>query len=79
MKLYAHVATDGRLEALVAAPDGKVSAGLLADPALQVCEIPDHHLKGDVVDLEQLEELLKTHSVRVTPAKGALIRGGTAS
>lgn len=79
MKLYAHVALDGRLEGLVAAPEGTVSAGLIADPAFQVCEIPDHTLKGEAIELQQLEEILKTHAVKVTPATGELIRGGTAT
>lgn len=79
MKLYAHVALDGRLEALVTAPEGKVSAGLITDPASQVCEIPDHGLKGEAIELEQLDEILRTHAVKVTPAKGELIRGGTAT
>jgi hypothetical protein len=79
MKLHAHVGLDGRLEALVASPEGKVSAGLIADPALQVCEIHNHGLKGDTIELEQLEEMLKTHAVKVTPAQGELIRGKAAT
>ena len=79
MKLYAHVALDGRLEGLIAAPEGKVSAGLIADPAFQVCEIPEHGLKSDVIELGQLEEILRTYAVKVTPATGELIRGRTAT
>jgi len=79
MKLFAHVAADGQIEALVAAPEGKLGAGLVADAGLQVCEIPEHGLKGDVVDLDQLEKMLKTHAVRVTPARGELVRGKSAT
>ena len=46
MRLHAHVAADGRLEALVAAPEGRLDAGLVADPGVQVCELRGHGLEG---------------------------------
>lgn len=77
MKLHAHVAPDGRLEALIAGPEGKVGAGLVADPGVRVCEIPDHAFKEDAT-LEQLEAILGTHAARVTAATAELFRRGTA-
>lgn len=73
MKLHAHVAPDGTLAGLVAAPEGKVGAGLVAGPAFEVCEIRDHPLKGDAIEFAQLEALLETQAVKVTPAQGELI------
>lgn len=78
MRLHAHVAADGRLEALVAAPDDAPGAGLVPEPGLQFCEITGHGLKGDAIGFEQLEAMLGTHAVRVTPARGELVRRGQA-
>ena len=74
MKLYAHVGLDGSIEGLVAVPEGKVSAGLMQSPELQVCEIQNHSIKGETVELDKLEKLLETNTVEVTPAKGKLVR-----
>jgi len=74
MKLYAHVGLDGGIEGLVAAPEGKISAGLMPSPELQVCEIQNHGIKGDAVELDKLEKLLETNTVEVTRAKGKLVR-----
>ncbi|MBJ6979763.1 MULTISPECIES: hypothetical protein [unclassified Luteimonas] len=74
MKLIAHVAPDGRLDALVAAPDGRLEAGLVPGPGLQVCELHGHGLEGDDFELERLASLLETHTVRLTPARGELVR-----
>jgi hypothetical protein len=74
MKLYAHVGLDGSIVGLVAAPEGERSAGLMPSPGLQVCEIQNHGIKGDTVELYQLEKLLKTNKVVVTPAQGKLVR-----
>jgi hypothetical protein len=73
MKLHAHVGLHGRIEGLIAAPDGELGAGLIADPTLQVCEIRNHGLKGDLIELDALEKLLESHRVKVTPAQGQLI------
>lgn len=75
MKLMAHVTPDGRLDAIVAAPDGKLEAGLVAEPGVQVCELHEHGLQGEAVALERLASLLDTHAVRLTPARGTLVRG----
>jgi hypothetical protein len=74
MKLYAHVRPDGSIEGLIAAPEGKVNAGLMIRPNLQICEIRNHDIKGDTVELEKLEKLLETNTVDVTPAQGQLVR-----
>lgn len=74
MKLYAHVRLDGGIEGLVVAPEGKISAGLMPSAELQVCEIENHGIKGDDVELDKVEKLLETHSVDVTPTKGKLVR-----
>jgi hypothetical protein len=74
MKLFAHVRTDGRIHGLVAIPEGKLSAMLLPAPGVQVCEIEDHGLKGNVVDLDKLSKLHAAHTVTVTPARGKLVR-----
>lgn len=74
MKLYAHVRLDGSIEGLIAAPEGKVTAGLMLSPELQVCEIRNHDIKGDTVELDKLEKLLETNTVEVTPAQGKLVR-----
>ena len=74
MKLYAHIALDGSIEALVAAPEGKGSAGLMPSPGLQVCEIQSHNIKRDILELDKLEKLLEENTVVVTPAQGKLVR-----
>jgi hypothetical protein len=74
MKLYAHVSLDGSIEGLIAAPEGKVSAGLMSSPGLQFCEIQDHEVKGDTVELDKLEKLLATNTVEITPGQGKLVR-----
>jgi hypothetical protein len=74
MKLYAHVRLDGSIGGLVVAPEGKVNAGLMPSPELQVCEIQSHSIKGETVELDKLEKLLETNTVEITPAKGKLVR-----
>lgn len=74
MKLYAHVGLNGSIEGLVVAPEGKISAGLMPGPGLQVCEIQNHGIKGDSLELDKLEKLLETNTVAVTPAQGKLVR-----
>jgi len=74
MKLYAHVGLNGSIEGLVVAPEGEVSAGLMLSPELQVCEIQNHDIKDETVELDKLEKLLATNTVEITPAKGKLIR-----
>lgn len=72
MKLFAHLGPDGRVEGMVAAPEGNVGAGLTAGPAMTVCEIQDHGFKD--MDLDQLNHLLETATVTFTPAQGRLQR-----
>jgi hypothetical protein len=74
MKVFAHVRADGSIQGLVAVPDGKQSAMLTPAPGIQVCEVADHGIKGETVDLDQLGELLKKHTVMITPAQGKLLR-----
>lgn len=74
MKIYAHVGPGGGIEGLVSVPQGRLSAGLIQDPAFQICEIIDHNLKAEDADLETLQKMLETHRVEVTPATGKLVR-----
>lgn len=74
MKLYAHIGLDGSIEGLVAVPEGQVSAGLMPSPGIQVCEIQNHDIKGDTVELDKLEKLLEKNTLEVTPAQGKLVR-----
>ena len=74
MKLYAHVRLDGSIEGLITAPEGKISAGLMPSPGLQVCEIQSHNIEGSSLELDKLEKLLETSTVVVNPAQGKLVR-----
>ena len=77
MKIHAHVGLDGSIVGLIAAPEGESSPMLTPSPGLRVCEIENHSIKGDTVKLDQLEKLLKTNTVVVTPAHGKLVRRKT--
>jgi hypothetical protein len=77
MKIHAHVGPNGNIVALVAAPEGQSSPMLTPSPGIRVCEIENHGIKGDTVDLDQLEKLLKANTVVVTPAHGKLVRRKT--
>ena len=74
MKLIAHVNADGKIQGLIATPAGIEGPVLLAAPGIQVCEIHKHGLKGKKVNPEELNKLIQTHSVKVTPARGELVR-----
>jgi len=74
MKLYAHVELDGSIHGLIALPEGEVTAMLTPDQGVTVCEIKDHGIKGEEINLNELEHLLKENSVEITPAKGKLVR-----
>ena len=73
MKLFAHVRADGHIQGLVAMPVGKQVAMLTPLPGIQVCEIVDHGIKGEICDHEKLGEMLKTHTVAITAAHGKLV------
>ena len=74
MKLYAHVGLNGTIHGLISVPEGQITAMLVPAPGVEVCEIQDHGIKGEAVELEKLEMLLKENTVSVTPAKGKLVR-----
>ncbi|HVG07944.1 MAG TPA: hypothetical protein VNM67_09575 [Thermoanaerobaculia bacterium] len=74
MKLIAHINADGQIQGLVATPEGKRSSVLVPPAGVNVCEIEDHGLKGDTVDLDELAKLVETHTVHFTPARGKLVR-----
>lgn len=72
MKVFAHVSPDGRIQGLVVAPEGEVSAGVIAEPGFEVCEIQNHGIKKEAT-AEQLAQILETNSVDLTPARGKLV------
>lgn len=74
MRLYAHVGLNGDIQGLVAVPEGEHIAMLIPEPGIQVYEIQDHGIKGNTVEDGQLEKLLKSHTVDITPAKAKLVR-----
>lgn len=73
MKLYAHVGLNGAIQGLITVPEG-LTAMLIPMQGGEVCEIQDHGIKGEAVDLKKLEKLFKENTVSVTPAKGKLVR-----
>jgi hypothetical protein len=74
MKLFAYINPDGSIEALVTAPDGEHFSALAPDPGVQVCEIQNHGLKGESVELDELRSFLESYTVAMTPASGKLVR-----
>jgi hypothetical protein len=72
MKLFAHIRSDGAIQGLVVAPDGDRSAGVNAEPSVQVSEIQNHGFTKEVTP-EQLAQILETKSVALTPAQGKLV------
>ena len=74
MKLYAHVGRDGNIEGLIAGPEGEPIPMLTPSPGVQVREIQEHGITGHTVELDQLEKLLETSTVAMTPAYGKLVR-----
>ena len=72
MKLFAHITSEGRIQGLVVAPEGDRSAGVIADPSVQVSEIQNHGLTKEVTP-GQLAQILETKTVALTPAQGKLI------
>ena len=73
MRLIAHVAEDGTIQGLVAHSDGSRQAHLTPVQGIQVCEIEEHDLT-DALDFDGLSNLLNTHSVDLSPARGNLVR-----
>ena len=71
MKLFAHVAPDGRIRGLVAMPTGERTARLVTAEPSQVCELTDHGITS-VEDLQKLQEMYETHTVTLIPAPGKL-------
>lgn len=74
MRLFAHVALDGQISGLVSTHDGVTNAMLVPPPGTQVCEIENHGLKDEAVELDALSKLIEEHIVDLTPAKGQLKR-----
>lgn len=74
MKIFAHVRSDGSIESLVAFPEGDWNAMLMPSPGVQICEIVDHGIKGDTIEVEQLRQLQESHTIDITPATGKLVR-----
>ena len=74
MRLYAHVGLSGELQRLVAVPEGEFNVMLTPGPGVRVYEVEGHGLKGGTAEIEQLEKLLKSHTVDVTSAKARLVR-----
>lgn len=73
MKIFAHVRLDGSIEALVALPDGDLTAMRVPSPGVQVCEIVDHGITGDVIEIEQLRKLRESYTIDIAPATGKLV------
>lgn len=73
MRLNAHVLSDGSITGLVVVPEGDIRAGVIPEPGVEVCEIADHGIE-DSDDVEQLLRLRQEYTVRVTPARGELVR-----
>jgi hypothetical protein len=74
MKVIAHVNVDGEIQGLIATPDEKLNLALTVPAGVQVCEIAEHGLEREAVDLEQLGKLLETHTVELPPVRGKLVR-----
>ena len=72
MKLYAHVGLDGEIQGLITVPDEKLTAMLVPSPGAQVYEIQNHGLKSET-PIEDVEKLLKSHTVDVTSPKTSLV------
>jgi hypothetical protein len=73
MKVFAHVAPDGRIRALVAMPTGERTARMVTAESSQVCELTDHGITSVGHDLQALRRLFETQTVMLTSARGKLV------
>jgi len=73
MKVFAHVAPDGRIQALVAIPNGERTARLVTAEPSQVCELTEHGITSVGHDLKALQQVYETQTVELTPARGRLV------
>ena len=73
MKVFAHVAPDGRIRALVAMPKGERTARMVTAEPSQVCELTDHGITSVGDDLQALRRIYETQTVTFTPANGKLV------
>ena len=66
MKVFAHVAPDGRIRGLVAMPTGERTARLVTAEPSQVGELTDHGIKSVGDNLKELRRVYETHRARPT-------------